>query len=84
MGRTLDKSVLVGVGLVVALMVVNAGLAYRNAATTELAASALGLVFVGALVYLVRRSLNDRSRAAALVHEQRERLHTSLTSFAMR
>src|SRR4029077_17419384 len=30
MGRTLDKSVLVGIGLVVALLVVNAGLAYRN------------------------------------------------------
>ena len=30
MGRTFDKSVLVGVGLVVALLVVNAGLAYRN------------------------------------------------------
>ena len=30
MERTLDKSVLVGVGLVVALLVGNAGLAYRN------------------------------------------------------
>src|ERR1700692_1801210 len=30
MGRTFDKSVLVGIGLVVALLVVNAGLAYRN------------------------------------------------------
>ena len=30
MGRTLDKGVLVGVGLVVALLVGNAGLAYRN------------------------------------------------------
>jgi hypothetical protein len=30
MGRTFDKSVLVGVGLVVALLVGNAGLAYRN------------------------------------------------------
>ena len=30
MGRTFDKSVLVSVGLVVALLVVNAGLAYRN------------------------------------------------------
>src|SRR6516162_9229892 len=39
-----------------------------------------GLALVGALVYLVRRSLSERSRAAALVHEQRERLHTTLTS----
>src|SRR5438105_3472506 len=30
MGRTFDKGVLVGIGLVVALLVVNAGLAYRN------------------------------------------------------
>ena len=30
MGRTLDKGVLVGVGLVVALLVGNAGLAHRN------------------------------------------------------
>jgi hypothetical protein len=30
MGRTFDKSVLAGVGLVVALLVANAGLAYWN------------------------------------------------------
>src|SRR5215831_4444149 len=30
MDRTFDKSVLAGVGLVVALLVVNAGVAYRN------------------------------------------------------
>lgn len=30
MGRTLDKGVLVGIGLVVALLVVNTELAYRN------------------------------------------------------
>jgi PAS domain S-box-containing protein len=55
-------------------------LAYRTTVATELIAAALGLALVGALVYLVRRSLNERSRAAALVHEQRERLHTTLTS----
>jgi PAS domain S-box-containing protein len=54
--------------------------AYRKAVATELIAAALGLVLVGALVYLVRRSLSERNRAAALVHEQRERLHTTLTS----
>src|SRR5262249_23508274 len=54
--------------------------AYRTAVATELIAAALGLALVGALVYLVRRSLSERSRAAALVHEQRQRLHTTLTS----
>src|SRR5262245_1147475 len=42
--------------------------AYRTAVATELIAAALGLVLVGALVYLVRRSLNERTQAAALVH----------------
>src|SRR5262245_62428134 len=50
--------------------------AYRTAVATELIAAALGLALVGALVYLVRRRLRERSRAAALVHEERERLHT--------
>src|SRR5919204_6369306 len=54
--------------------------AYRTAVATELIAAALGLVLVGALVYLVWRSLSERTQAAALVHEQRERLHTTLTS----
>src|SRR5207253_3134748 len=54
--------------------------AYRTAVTTELIAAALGLGLIGALVYLLRRSLNERTQAAALVHEQRERLHTTLTS----
>src|SRR5262249_40251766 len=54
--------------------------AYRTAVATELIAAALGLALVGALVYLVRRRLSERSRAAALVQEQRERLHTTLTS----
>ncbi len=54
--------------------------AYRTAVATELIAAALGLALVGFLIYLVRRSLRERARAAALVHEQRERLHTTLTS----
>ncbi len=58
----------------------NPRIAYRNAVTTELIAAAVGLGLVGVLVYLVRRSLNERVQAAALVHEQRERLHTTLTS----
>jgi PAS domain S-box-containing protein len=56
------------------------GVAYRNAVATELLAAALGLALVGALVYLVRRSIKDHTQAAALVHEQRERLHITLTS----
>jgi PAS domain S-box-containing protein len=54
--------------------------AYRTAVATELIAAALGLALVGALVYLVWRRLRERSQAAALVHEERERLHTTLTS----
>src|SRR5262249_43848651 len=56
------------------------GVAYRTAVATELIAAALVLLLVCVLVYLVRRSLNERTHAAALVHEQRERLHTTLTS----
>ena len=54
--------------------------AYNTAVATDLIAAALGLVLVGALVYLVRRSLSERIRAAGLVHEEQERLHTTLTS----
>src|SRR5262245_39279925 len=50
--------------------------AYRTAVATELIAAALGLALVGFLIYLVRRSLSERTQAAALVHEERERLHT--------
>src|SRR5262249_38660708 len=50
--------------------------AYRTAVATELIAAALGLALVGVLVYLLRRRLRERSRAAGLVHEERERLHT--------
>src|SRR5262249_14460166 len=55
--------------------------AYRTAVATELIAAALGLALVGALGYLVRRSLSERTQAAAVVHEQRERLPPTLTSF---
>jgi methyl-accepting chemotaxis protein len=48
--------------------------AYRTAVATELIAAALGLALVGFLIYLVRRSLSERIKAAALVHEERERL----------
>jgi CHASE3 domain sensor protein len=54
--------------------------AYRNAAATEWTTAAVGLSLLGALVYLVWRSLRERTQAAALVQEQRERLHTTLTS----
>jgi PAS domain S-box-containing protein len=50
--------------------------AYRNALATEGIATALGL----ALVYLLWRRIQERSRAAALVLEERERLNTTLTS----
>ena len=54
--------------------------AYRAAVATELIAAALGLALVGVLLYLLVRRLRERNRAAAQVHEQRERLHTTLTS----
>ncbi len=54
--------------------------AYRTAVATELIATALGLALVGFLIYLVRHSLRERIQTAALVHEERERLHTTLTS----
>jgi PAS domain S-box-containing protein len=56
------------------------GIAYRNAVTTAVIAAAVGLGLVAVLVYLVRRSLNERVQAAAVVHEQRQRLLTTLTS----
>jgi PAS domain S-box-containing protein len=54
--------------------------AYRYAVATALLADAVGLILVGAVVYLLRRSLHQRTRAAARLHEQRERLQTTLTS----
>ena len=54
--------------------------AYLYAVATELIAAAVGLALVGALVFLIRHSLSQRTQAAALAHEQREWLHTTLTS----
>jgi PAS domain S-box-containing protein len=56
------------------------GLAYHTAVWTELVAAAIGLGLVGALVYLLGRTLHERSLAAALLHEQRERLRVTLAS----
>jgi PAS domain S-box-containing protein len=53
---------------------------YRIAVATQLSATALGLGLIGALVYLMWRRLKERIRATARMHEQRERLHTTLTS----
>ena len=39
--------------------------AYRTAVATELIAAVIGLGLIGALVYLVRRSLSERTEAAA-------------------
>jgi PAS domain S-box-containing protein len=54
--------------------------AYRVAVGTGLLTAILGLVLLGAFVYLLRRHLRARSRAAAILHEQRELLRTTLIS----
>jgi PAS domain S-box-containing protein len=80
MGRTFDKRVPVGIGLVVALLIGGVALAYRTTIATELIVAAVGLGVIVALAYFVQRGLNERTRATALAHEQREQLHTTLTS----
>ncbi len=54
--------------------------AYRVSVVTNVLAALLGLVLVGLLVYLLRRDLLARMKAAAAVEEQREWLHTTLAS----
>ncbi len=54
--------------------------AYRAAVTTGLLTAAAGLAAVGAFVWLVRRSLAARQRAAAAVEQQREWLRVTLAS----
>ena len=53
---------------------------YRDAVTTGLLTAVLGLIAVGAFVWLLARSLRTRQKAAAIVSEQRERLRTTLAS----
>src|SRR5205085_485112 len=50
------------------------------AVVTGLLTAVAGLVMVGAFVYLLRRSLRARARAAAVIHEQRELFRTTLAS----
>jgi PAS domain S-box-containing protein len=54
--------------------------AYRTAVTMGLLSSALGLVMVGAFVWLLQRSLSAWQEAAASVQEQQEWLRTTLGS----
>ncbi len=54
--------------------------AYRTAVLTGLLAAAAGLAAVVVVVGLGRRSLRDRARAAARLHQERERLRVSLAS----
>ncbi len=54
--------------------------AYRTAVTTGLIAALLGLATIGAFLWLLQRSLLARQQAAAIVHEQREWLRTTLAS----
>jgi len=53
---------------------------YRVAITTGLLTAFLGLLVVGAFVWLVERSLSARQKAAAVLHEQREWFRTTLAS----
>ena len=53
---------------------------YRTALATGLATALLGLVMVGAFVWLLDRNLQTRQKAAAEVHEQREWFRTTLSS----
>ena len=53
---------------------------YQVAVLTGLLAAVLGLVGVGALVWLLRRSLSDRQKAAAVLYEQREWFRLTLAS----
>ena len=53
---------------------------YRAAVTTGLATAVLGLVMVGAFVWLLVRNLRIRQKAAAVVQEQREWFRTTLSS----
>jgi PAS domain S-box-containing protein len=54
--------------------------AYATAVSTGLVTDALGLVAVGAFVWLVNRSAATRQQAAALVREQRQWLQVTLSS----
>jgi PAS domain S-box-containing protein len=53
---------------------------YRVAVTTDLLSVILGLGMVGAFVYLLRRHLLSRTKAAADLYEQREWFRTTLAS----
>lgn len=53
---------------------------YRDAVTTGLLTALLGLVTVGAFVWLLRRSLSARQKAGAVLHEQRAWFSTTLAS----
>jgi len=53
---------------------------YQAAVTTGLITTFLGLVTVGAFVWLLNRSLRTRQQAAAVIAEQGERLRTTLAS----
>jgi PAS domain S-box-containing protein len=53
---------------------------YAVAVATGILTAVLGLLMVGAFVWMLDRNLSARQKAAAVAHEQRELLHTTLTS----
>jgi PAS domain S-box-containing protein len=54
--------------------------AYATAVVTGVVTTLLGLAAVGMFVGLLMRSLRARQQAAAVLHEQRQLLHATLTS----
>ncbi|HWY88630.1 MAG TPA: CHASE3 domain-containing protein [Gemmataceae bacterium] len=54
--------------------------AYHFAVTTTLTTTLVGLLLVAAFLGLLYRTLLARARATAAIHEQRQLLHTTLTS----
>ena len=53
---------------------------YRTSLVTGFVAALLGLVALAGFVWILRRHLDSRHRAAAALHEQREWFRTTLTS----
>ncbi|HYH63068.1 MAG TPA: PAS domain S-box protein, partial [Urbifossiella sp.] len=91
MGRTRDNGVLLGLGLVAAVLIGNAGLAYWNArhlrddagraahaaTAVAVAAAAAGLALVGMLIHVVRRRLPEEHEARRAAEDAERRVRAS-------
>src|SRR5262249_17251002 len=54
--------------------------AYLFAVSTGVAAAVLGLLAIGAFIWLLERHLRNRARASTIIHREREILHATLSS----